>query len=574
MTDAPALLDSRRLPGTSRLMDGPGVVLDVHLPAGGERVIAAWARAARAMLRDVGWPGATLHVLRFPGGASLAHSAPADCLYAATEVNEWAWAAAVAETGGPPADAPAEARERLLARIGAERKPALLALRAAADAHGVECLGEDRRTSIGLGAGSRTFETRQLPEPSAVPWDRIHDVPVALVTGTDGKTTTTRLLAHVAAAAGHVTGFNDTDGVTVAGERVASGDYSGPEGARLVLRDPRVTAAVLETARGGILRRGLAVRRAGVAVVTNVAADHFGEFGVFDLPSLADTKLVVARAVGPRGRVVLNAEDPELVRGSARLTAPLAWFALDPAAPAFRRAMAAGLPGATVEDGRFVLVHRGTATPLAGVDEAPVTLGGAARYNVANALAAALAAWVLGLPVGAIRAGLTGFARDNAHNPGRLNRFQLDGAQLLVDFAHNPHGLGALAGVARALPAARRLVVIGQAGDRDDEAIRGLARAAWAMGPDRVILKEMPKYLRGRAPGEIPAMLRDELRRAGAPDAAIEDAPGEVAAVEQALAWARPGDLLLLTVHAERDAVLALLAARGARGWSEAPATR
>jgi UDP-N-acetylmuramyl tripeptide synthase len=566
MTDDAILTDSRRLPGPNRLFDRPGAVVDVVLPeAHAEAIIEAWRRRIVEVLGAVGWEGEEVRALRFPGGASLAFTAPVDSLYAATEVNEWAWAAALTDATAVPAPpALAEAARDLRAKIVAERNPALLALLDAARDHRVACVRDDRIVSVGLGTGSRSFPADALPDPASLDWSRIHDVPTALVTGLNGKTTTVRLIAAMARADGRRTGWSCTEGVYVDGESLGTGDFSGPEGARMVVRDSRVEAAVLETARGGMLRRGLAIEHAQVAVVTNIAADHFGEFGVHDLAALTEAKLVVAKAIGPAGRVVLNADDPHLVEAAATLRAPLAWFGFDPSGEVLSRAASVGLPVATLQGETLVLRQGNETTALLPLDEIPLAMGGVARHNVANALAASVAAWCLGLSPEAIRGALRSFGIRVGENLGRGNLFDYRGARILLDYAHNPHGMDALAALSRHLSAARRLVLIGQAGDRDDDAIRALARSACAVQPDRVIIKEMASYLRGRPEGQIPALMREEFELAGIPAAAITVSQGELAGVREALAWAREGDLLVLTVHAERPAVLELLAAEGA----------
>ena len=541
------LLDSRRLTGPSLLLDRPGAVIEVSLsPEEAERAVAAWRTQARRVLDAVGWTKEEAAARVFPGGASLAISAPIDGLYAATEVNEWAWAAA--EAGFEEAVF-RQGVERLRAEIEREASPALLALRDAAAARGVAFLWDDRRASVGLGTGSLTWPTDELPDPGdlgGVDWAAVHDVPVLLVTGTNGKTTTVRLLASMFEAASQVVGLTSTDRIEVGGEVVEHGDFSGPEGARTLLRDRRVEVAVLETARGGLLRRGLAVDRAAAALVTNIAADHLGEFGVHDLPSLAAAKLLVTRAVGPEGRVVLNADDPQLVAAADGIAVPVLWFSLDPGIPR----------GVCLEDGFLVLAQGDERTRIVHVEEIPFTFGGAARHNVANALGAIGMAAAVGLPVEAMAEGLRRVGGTPEDNPGRANLFERDGVRILVDYAHNPHGLTALLDIARSLPAERRLILIGQAGDRDDEAIRDLARAAWAFQPDHAVVKELPEMLRGRRPGEVPALLADELLRLGAPKASVTRADSELKGVEQALAWARPGDLLVLLVHTQREAVL------------------
>jgi UDP-N-acetylmuramyl tripeptide synthase len=324
-----------------------------------------------------------------------------------------------------------------------------------------------------------------------------------------------------------------------------------------------VEVAVLETARGGLLRRGLPVERADVAVVTNIAADHLGDFGVRSLDELAETKLLVARAVDKRGRVVLNADDATLVGASSAVPGPIVWFSLDPESPIVGRHLDAGGRGAVLEGDSLLLLGGGPREALGRVSELPLAVGGAARYNVANVLAAAAAAEGLGVPAQAMRTTLCRFGLDPSDNPGRANIYELDGVRVVVDYAHNPHGIAALAGALEHVPSTRRLVMLGQAGDRDDAAIREMARVALGLRPDRVVAKEMDAYLRGRAPGEVPGIIADELRRAGLPATAIATSPGELVAVREALDWARPGDLLVLMLHQERGRVEELLRSRG-----------
>jgi cyanophycin synthetase len=563
------MLDSRRLTGPGLLLDGPGAVIEVRVDdARRDATIAAWREAATRMLAAVGWEGQRLAVRRYQGGASLAFTAPMDALYAAADLNEWAWSATSAAIAGekhPDLQGPEfdSAAQRLRAAIAEERQPAVLAMHEAARERRVTFLAGEDEVSVGSGVGVVRWPVDSLPEPSRVPWSEVRDVPVALVTGSNGKTTVVRLVAAMARRAGRTTGISSTEGVTVQGRVVAEGDFSGPEGARRVLRDREVETAVLETARGGLLRRGLPVERADVAVVTNIAADHLGEFGVSSIEELAETKLLVARAVDQRGRVVLNADDATLVRASSALRAPIVWFSLDSASPVVTRHLDAGGRAAVLDGDALVLLGGGPREVLGRLGELPIAAGGAARYNVANALAAAAAAEGVGVPTDAVRATLCRFGLDPSDNPGRGNVYELDGMRTVVDYAHNPHGIAALAGALERVPSTRRLVVIGQAGDRDDGAIREMARAALALRPDRVVAKEMDAYLRGRAPGEVPGIIADELRRAGLSEAAIAISPGELPAVEEALDWARPGDLLILMLHQERNRVEQLLRRRG-----------
>lgn len=563
------LADSRRLQGPNILWERPGAVLDVRMPEHlAEAAIAAWLEAAKKALAAVGWPDELARIRRFPGGASLAISAPIDALLAATEVNEWALAAANAALGGPLAPDLGVHAEYLRHLIATERRPALLALARAARRNGVTLLVDDERVTVGTGSGSQSWPIGEIPSPAEVNWAAIYDVPTVLVTGSNGKTTTTRLLAAVLTSSGRIVGMCNSDSVTVGGEVLERGDWAGPGGARKVLRDQRVQMAVLETARGGILRRGLAMTRADAAIITNVAEDHFGEYGISDLAGLTEAKFVVTRALGPSGRLVLNADDPSLVARAVLATAPIVWFTQTPENAAVLAHVEQGGEAVLASGGNIVVVKQKKPVVVTSLSEVPITLRGIARHNVANTLGVVALATSLGLENGTIAAGLARFRGTAEENPGRLNHFSLGGVTAVADFAHNPHGMNALVAYAGTLPARRRLVILGQAGDRDDAAIKDLARSAWGLRPDRIILKEMGDHLRGRAPWEIPGLLETELLSLGAPPGVITRAGSEFEAVLEALAWARADDLLVLPVHSERERVLALLDRLEREGWA------
>jgi UDP-N-acetylmuramyl tripeptide synthase len=444
-------------------------------------------------------------VRRHARGTTLAVAAPIDQLFLATEVNEWALcaafarrdpsqraalesalaAAALEEAGSPAAtgmasagppvldEGAALARFRVLS--GLERNPELEAVLNEAAARGLNVILDDTELTVGAGAGGRSFAVGALPAVAAIPWGSLHDVPTALVTGSNGKTTTVRLLAACARAAGLHAGYNCTDGVFIDDDGLAAGDYSGPAGARMVMRSPLTQAAILETARGGILRRGIAVAHADVAVVTNVSADHFGEYGVDDLAGLAAVKLSVAGAVAPKGLLVLNADDEQLLAQAPHLaqrfgSAPrLAWFALDADQETLRRHRSAGGATCGVRDGRLRLHHASLDHDLGAVADLPLSVGGVATYNIANLAAAALGAVALGIGAATIAAVFRRFGSDVHDNPGRLMRFDVAGVVVLVDYAHNPDGLRGLLTVASHLRGGGRLgLLLGHAGNRRD----------------------------------------------------------------------------------------------------------
>ena len=258
--------DSRRFSGINVIWDRPGAVIEVELDVGAaDDAIRVWREQARRMLDAVGWADEQTSSRTVEGGVMLALSAPPDTLYAATEVNDWAWDAAdavLSGCGAPPLD---EAVDRLSRAIASESNPRLRALAAAAAKRGVGFLHGEDAVTVGLGAGSRTWPEDDLPDAGDVDWPSIHDVPVALVTGTNGKSTTVRLTAAIAKAAGRCPGLCSSDWVRVGDDILESGDFSGPGGARMALRDRRTEIAVLEVARGGLMRRGLAVARADAA---------------------------------------------------------------------------------------------------------------------------------------------------------------------------------------------------------------------------------------------------------------------------------------------------------------------
>lgn len=587
--------DSRRLTGANLFFAHTGAVLEVVGVAIDDELQRSWrARVdrARAHLR---WTETEAMARLHATGASLALAAPFDQLFLATEINEWAlcaalqqrepgrWhnlasdmlAAALADAADPTtvlppilAEPAAMARFDLLA--AREARPALRALLEQTHTLGLPHLLDDTKVTLGAGAGSRTFELAALPAAEDVPWRELHGIPTVLVTGSNGKTTTVRFLAACARTHGWHTGYCCTDGVFVDDEALASGDYSGPAGTRRVLREHRAEAAILETARGGILRRGVAVSHADVAVVTNISADHFGEYGIHDLAGLADVKLTVGAPIGARGLLVLNADDPQLRVKAAGLAQRFpngprqGWFALDAGSPALQAYQASGAPTCGVSAGRLCLQWAGSTHDLGAIESMPLTIGGSARYNVANLAGAALAAAALGIAPPTIATVAARFGVDPADNRGRLMRYDYAGAQVLVDYAHNPEGLRGLLQVAAHLQrrsGGRIGLLLGHAGNRQDADIEELARVAASFHPDFVVIKEDEAHLRGRAPGEVPRIIRGALLRHGLAMAALAMRESELEAARCALAWARSGDVLALPVHSQaaRAAVLELL---------------
>ncbi len=384
-------------------------------------------------------------------------------------------------------------------------------------------------------------------------------IPLVAVAGTNGKTTTVRLIASIFGADGKRVGMTSTDGVYIQGERMDTGDCSGPKSARNVLLHPDVDAAVLETARGGVLREGLGFDRCDVAVVTNIGkGDHLGLSYISTVEDLAVVKRVIVQNVTPdTGVAVLNAADPMVVAMAPSCPGQVIFFARDPQLPTMAMHRAQGKRVVYQDGGEIVASEGGTEHRLA-LAEIPVTARGSIGFQVENAMAATAAGWALGLSWDTIRTGLAAFVNDAESAPGRFNVFDYRGATLIADYGHNPDAITALVQAIDTMPATRRTVVISGAGDRRDEDIR---QQTEILGDafDAVILYQ-DQCQRGRADGEVIALLRAGLQNAGR-TRAVQEITGEFLAIDTALQTLQPGELCLILID-QVDEALAHIARR------------
>ncbi|HWW31898.1 MAG TPA: cyanophycin synthetase [Steroidobacteraceae bacterium] len=373
-------------------------------------------------------------------------------------------------------------------------------------------------------------------------------VPIAAITGTNGKTTTARMLAHIAKMAGYTTGLTTTDGVYIDGQRTVPGDMTGPVSARMVLADPQIDIAVLETARGGLLRAGMGVNEVNVGAVINVQPDHLGLKGIDTLEQLAEVKRIVVEVA--TDCAVLNADDPLVMRMSGYTEAKhICYVTMNPQHALVREHIRAGARACALEAGvngqMITLYDRGGHIPLLWTHLIPATLEGRAVHNVQNAMFAAAMAFSLGVKLDAIRQGLRTFDSTFFQAPGRMNVFNEHPFKVLFDYGHNAHAVSVMAELAQRLDVqGRRIVVLAGPGDRRDEDLIAIARAAAGRFDHYICRRD--DGLRDRAPDEVPRIQAAALREAGVPADAISIIPDEQQAIDTALNMGQPGDLVLI----------------------------
>lgn len=571
----------RRLTGANLLSNEPGAIADVFFSEiDATRVLECWQTHLAVCQSQLNWQyGRHSYHRFFEGGMSLSIPAPMDLLYSACDLLELAWDLCVEELSDSNVDGaePIDLAQRLAVlelSIKQERHPDLLALMQQAHLHKVVCLVDDDEISLGTGPSARTWPVSALPDPASIAWSDFGDIPLALITGTNGKSTSVRLAAEIAKAAGKIAGVTSTDFIKVGDTIIDEGDYSGPGGARMLLRDNRTEMAFLEVARGGLLRRGLPVKTANAALVTNVASDHLGQYGINTVDDIADVKIMVAKAIGPERSehssaehglsiqsstdnnrtLVLNADDKRLIRVSQRLDMPICWFSLDAKNPLIVQALENGRPCVFVQDGELIYSHE-TAINIARVKDVPMTINGTAAHNVQNALGVIGLCKALLIDDSAIKAGLLNFASSADDNPGRGNIYEVNGITVIVDFAHNSHSMQAVINMASKMPANHKHVMFSHAGDRSDQDIKDVADAVRALSPITYALAELEPYLRGRKLNEISQLVQSHLLMRGVEQGQILLAGDPLDGAKQVMSRAESGDLVLLFVLSDRERV-------------------
>ncbi|HEY5972189.1 MAG TPA: cyanophycin synthetase [Pseudoxanthomonas sp.] len=377
-------------------------------------------------------------------------------------------------------------------------------------------------------------------------------VPIAAITGTNGKTTTARMLAHITKMAGYTPGLTTTDGVYIDGQRTVEGDMTGPVSARMVLSDPQIDMAILETARGGLLRSGMGVPSVDVGAVINVASDHLGLKGIDTLEQLAEIKRIVVEVA--KDCAVLNADDPNVMKMSAYTDAKvICYVTLNPSHALVREHIRAGGRACALEAGvnghMITLYDKGSHIPLMWTHLIPATMEGRALHNVQNAMVAAAMAFSMGIKLDAIRQGLRTFDTTFFQAPGRMNVFNEHPFKVLMDYGHNAHAVGVMADLAQRLDVTgRRIVVLAGPGDRRDDDLRAIAEVVAGKFDHYVVRRD--DSLRGRDGDEVPRIIAKALEAAGVATSAMSIIPDEQEATDAALRMGQPGDLILVFADA------------------------
>ncbi|PKI17151.1 Mur ligase [Colwellia sp. 12G3] len=551
--------EARRITGPNLLSQQPGALIDVSIDGiSHEDVWQCWQKNISEILNLLGWQNENLYHRKYDGGISLSISAPIDALYTACQAAELAWLLCESQLQSTVFTDKELKLNELMISLAGEVNPTLLALIALAIEKGVSYLVDDDFFSLGTGVTCQVWPVTELPQASSIQWAGFKKIPAAFITGTNGKSTSVRLASTIAKNAGLQAGVTSTDFIRVGETILDTGDYSGPGGARILLRHCETEIAFLEVARGGLLRRGLPVCDNQAALITNIAADHLGQYGINTVPELAEVKFIVDKGLIDTGVLILNADDDELVRLSANTIHSICWFSMDKDNSLIQANMNKGLAVVFFHDQHIHFV-KAEYTFSVAVNDIVMTFNGTATYNIRNAMGVIGLCCALKIEHKAILKGLKEFGSDPFDNPGRGNRYQYNGAEVIVDFAHNQHSMSAVIEMAKNIPAKRRLVMFSHAGDRSDQDMFELNEEVLKFEADEYVIAELEIYLRGRELGEIPALVKTHLLNNHVAENHITLCDSPLAGAEHTLTKIQAGDVVLLFALDQRDKIHQLL---------------
>lgn len=548
--------DVRRLTGPNLLWDKPSAIVDVFIDGvDKQHVVDCWQKWMRKFLLEFGWQGEQIDYRIHEEGANMVVSAPIDSLYTACELAELAWNCCASEMLENDLPDWSQRIKELTSALSEEVNPRLLELLSKSEQQKVSCLWDDDEFSLGLGASAEVWQISDLPKEGSIDWESYSDIPTAFITGTNGKSTSVRLAAEIAKAANINAGITSTDFIRVGEDIIDHGDYSGPGGARILLRDKRTEMAFMEVARGGLLRRGLPVNKVDAALITNVASDHLGQYGINNVDDLAQVKFIVAKALNDDGVLVVNADNDLVVKYAPLTGKTLCWFSLDEENPIIQQQLHNAGKAVFVRDGCLVYCDKGKSEVLGEVNQTSMTFNGTAIHNIQNALGVVGLCKALDLPVDAIAKGLTTFGSNPEDNPGRGNLYSVNGCKVIVDFAHNEHSMRAVVAMVNNIAANNRIAMFSHAGDRSDKEIQDLTYAITDLKAEHYIAAELENYLRGRKLGEIVTLVEQALRKKNIKKDRIHKMDDPLQGAKKALSLAQPGDVIVLFVLDQREEV-------------------
>jgi UDP-N-acetylmuramyl tripeptide synthase len=545
---------SRRLVGPNLFFIESGTVLDVPLKQDKQKLVDLWHKEAKRILPELGFKKIKLSHKIYNNGVRLALVAPFDITMAACDVIDFIWASTrqLVEEGSEKSLE--DARAELMPIIKAEENLKLRKIHQLATSKGLNIFYEEGVVTIGSGNKSFQFNINEM-DVSDIPWEKIADIPIVLITGTNGKTTTVRLTSFICKHAGKLVGYCSTDWVMIDGKIIDRGDFSGPTGNKFVLTKPELDVAVLEVARGGLLKRGLANTHVTAAAVTNISADHLGEDGVEDLDDLAEAKSIVYSTVEHAGHAIVNLDDPSILARHSKIKGKKVYISQKLSEADLDKYLKDAAYIVFVKDNAMHLKTHETTYEIAKFIDVPITVKGFAKHNVENALVAIALSNELGCTPEQIGKALHDYRNSEEENLGRANVFKVKNSTIIVDFAHNAAGINAIFEMAKAYEGKKTSIMFGQTGDRKFS-IDDMCEIIAQNNPKEVIVKDTETYLRGAETGEIPALIERSLLKNGYSKSNIKHIETEDVAVEYVLENLKPNETYIMCVHENVEDVI------------------
>lgn len=552
---------SKRLIGPNLFFDHTGTVLDIPLTHDQKYLVRLWHHQVHALLPELGWGDIQTAYKIYNQGIRLALQAPFDITLAACDVIDFTWASVRQYIEKGYFKTPEEAKEALLPLIYEQQNLKVRQIYQLGTSKGFNVFYDPDNRQITIGSGNQCFQACiDDIEVDDINWAKVGDIPVVLITGTNGKTTTVRLTSFLCQVNEKGVGYCSTDWVMINGEVIDYGDYSGPTGNRYVLTNPDIDVAVLEVARGGLCTRGLAITNVTAASVTNVSADHLGMDGIETVEQMAEAKSIVYKTVARKGHAIVNLDSPEIKSRyeSGLIEGTKVFFSQKMTEHQLRPFFQQAAYIAFIKNGFFVLQTQQNEHTIAEIDAVPITVRGYATHNIENVLNAICLGYELGLTPEEIAKGLKSFQNSAENNFGRANVYYYNGATFIIDFAHNPKALESICNMALAYKPERVWLMWGQTGDRLN-LVDKMCQITAEFNPDFMLIKDVPGYLRGAEEGEMPTAIEQGLLKYGMTEDKLKHFEDEIPGLQYALDHAKPGDVHIMLIHKAPEKAISLI---------------